>query len=209
MITLAVGDVLEAAIVCSQGNQLGIMVRHYRVGAIFGTSATDQDFASDLATRVSPEVRALLSSSASFLGVRVTKLFPLPRSLSVTSSNGAGLGLVTGEPLPKQVAGVITLRTNFAGRGFRGRAYVPFAGEDSNGPTSQPVPAYIANLALLAIELLASVGTGIGANTATLDPVLWKRKTASTVPLTSSRSNTRWGTQRRRGDYGQPNVITL
>lgn len=59
-------------------------------------------------------------------------------NLAEVSSNVAGVvGTATGDDLPHQIACVLTIRTAFAGRGFRGRAYLPCWTEDSNGASGQ------------------------------------------------------------------------
>jgi hypothetical protein len=86
---------------------------------------------------------------------------------------------------------------------------MPFPSEGSNGVTSIPTAAYVGDLEGLGQDFVATIIAGAGADTATLRPIILNRAANTFVELVSSRANARWGTQRRRGDYGQSNAITL
>jgi hypothetical protein len=66
-------------------------------------------------------------------------------------------GIVGGDPLPPQSAGVITWRTGFAGRSFRGRTYLPGVSEsDSTDGTLSS--GYLTRLGTIITQMLAVFG---------------------------------------------------
>lgn len=67
---------------------------------------------------------AQLNDGVSLLGVSLRDLRAANMPL-VDSTGVAAAGTATGDALPPEVALVVTLRTAFAGRGFRGRVYLP------------------------------------------------------------------------------------
>lgn len=67
---------------------------------------------------------AQLNDGVSLLGVSLRDLRAANMPL-VDSTGVAAAGTATGDALPSEVALVVTLRTAFAGRGFRGRVYLP------------------------------------------------------------------------------------
>jgi hypothetical protein len=67
------------------------------------------------------------------------------RTANRTEFIGAGAavpGTQVGDTLPSQTAFVITLRTQFAGKSFRGRIYLPSGGEASNDINGNALPAF-------------------------------------------------------------------
>src|SRR5690606_6703804 len=122
----------EVRFIMQLGNQLGLNVRHYEVASEVGTGADLLSMAEDLGTIFGPLYIALLSSSAEFRGVGARKIRPIPVSGEALSNAGAGFGAVTGDPLPRQVSGLISLRTASTTVAKRGRAYIPFPSEDDS-----------------------------------------------------------------------------
>jgi len=202
---MAVGDIVQATIRCQAGVQAGLNVRHYRSTATVGGSVPLTFLADQLYVVFNILYAALLSDQANFLGVTVQKIFPLPAMMPIPSSQAATVGLLTGDLLPRQTAGLITLRTAFAGRKFRGRAYIPFPAESVNEVDSSPTAAYVANLSTLAQNLLQPQQIADGPNTETFLPVIWHRATSTSDFLTMAQVHDAWATQRRRGSFGRPN----
>lgn len=65
----------------------------------------------------------LIHEDASFLSTRVNRIFP-SIGVPATSGQGAGSGAInTSDPLPADIAAVVTKRTDLPGARFRGRTY--------------------------------------------------------------------------------------
>lgn len=205
----AVNDVYEMTIWNQVANQAGVIVRHYIVQAVGGAGASDAIIALDFAIAVNGPVKSLLTTAAQFRGVGVQKIWPLPKLVRVFNTTGQDFGTVAGDPMPTQISGLISLKTLFAGRGFRGRAYIPFAGETDNANTSQPTAGYIGRLDTLAALFTGLLMTGTGGNTVDLKGGVWQRGPHIFTPCTTSISRDRWATQRRRGAFGQGNMLVI
>lgn len=204
---MAVGDILQTTFVCVAGSQVGLNVRHYRsIASVGGAVGVDQ-FANALFDDFDTAYITLLSDQATFHGVFVQKIFPLPMGMPAMSAQAALTGLLTGDLLPRQVAGLISLRTDFSGRRFRGRVYVPFASEASNEVDSSPNAAQLANLAILATQFLQEVTVIQGPATETIAPVIWHRDLGTSDFIRTAMVHDAWATQRRRGSFGRPNEI--
>jgi hypothetical protein len=203
---MPVDDVLQIKPNCRLTNQLGLNILHYRVATVVGAEPTYQETADAISTTFAPAYKALLTSQASYQGLGVQRVRPGPLSLEAFSTNGFGPGGGGGDPLPSQVAGILTKQTNLAGRKFRGRVYVPFPSEQENTGAGVPNLAYVTNLIILAAILVATqTVTGV-AGTFTLQPVIFHRVGVPAVTLiTAVRPNPVWATQRRRGAYGSLN----
>lgn len=204
---MAVGDIIKVRFLATRGSQLGQNIRHYRISTEVTGGATYQEIADNINTTASPLYRELLSSAATFQGVAVQKIQPLPMLLEFMSTGTPGAGLRSGDPLPGQCSGIITLRTSLAGRAFRGRAYVPFPAEMSCDEGSQTTALYFGDLQDLGGFLVTGV-TVVGATgTTTLVPGIHRRGTSQIQDLVGFTARNVFATQRRRGSYGRPDVI--
>lgn len=103
-------------------------------------------------------------------------------------------GAIAGDPLPNQVAAVLTLVTNEPGRSKRGRIYVPPAGESSS-QGSGPDTAYLdamqnfGNLALNVAEELDTGAFRLG---------VWSRKLSVLTFVAAANPQPVWGVIRKR-----------
>lgn len=201
-----INDIYEARIICTQANQISINVRHYRVSSKAGTGATDGQIANIVSLSFHQVYKDVMASSASFRGVGVKRIRPLPASGETTTILDLGPGSQAGDPLPLQTSGMITLKTGLAGRSFRGRVYVPFPAEVDNGATGVPTAGYLTRLDTLAARFLLTLTAGSAGNTNDLAPVVFSRKLNDVVVLTQTIGRPRWATQRPRGSYGAANI---
>lgn len=207
MTLLAVGDLYQARLYVTMQEQTGIIVRHYRISDITG-GPTDADLADAVDAKVSVTLKDCLVQLASYRGVGVQRINPLPKTVEVFNTMGQGVGTQAGEPLPKQVCAVITLRTQFAGPRYRGRAFVPFPAEADNGADAKPTAAMLARLVLFADKLDdALVVPPLGGGAAI--PVVYSRKFGTREDILQASVRSRWGTQRRRGDFGATNISPI
>lgn len=207
---MPIGDVLQARFVTRFAEQAGIIVRHWRISAVSGAEQTLTAIATNLGNVTGLLLRNLMTSSASYVFVGVSKIRPLPVSLEVTSTVQAGVGDHAGDALPRQVSGLISLRSALAGKRNRGRSYVPFPPESDNALNAVPTASYVTRLGLLRDELLLSPRiVGPAPNETTLIPVVFRRVAGTTQDLILGLPRTVWATQRRRGSFGRPDFATV
>lgn len=199
---LAVSDLVEVVMVCRQGNQDGLIVRHYNVDSVAGASLDISQVGDQISTALAGPLKQCMSSDASYRGVRVRRLSPSKTDV-FTSILGQGSGVSASEVLPTQVAGLITLRTGFAGRSKRGRAYIPFPSEAFNNPDGHPSAAYIGNLNTLAAQLKALITVTVGVDGVQLRPVIYSRLLDLRYEITSTIQRNEWATQRRRSQVNR------
>jgi hypothetical protein len=200
-----VGDIYEARIVSTIGGQTAINIRHYRVSTIVGTGASDSGIATAVNARFATDMKAAMTSNATYRGVGVRRIKPLPVTIETFTIASLGAGTAAGDVLPTQTCGMISLRTLLAGKSRRGRFYVPFPSEGLNDTDGTPTAAYITTLGLLAGDILATLTAGGGGNTNDLVPVVYSRELDLTTDLASTISRDKWATQRSRGDFGRVN----
>ena len=206
-VLLTLNDIIELKIGCWAQAQAGINVLHYKVTTVVPTSVTASEVAVHFDVLAAPLYKAALSSQAQYYGVTVQKIVPLPPSTFALSAGLSGPGLVGSKLLPTQVCGMITKQTDFAGRKYRGRIYVPFPDEESNEDTTgTPELLYIGALTNIANGLLVPQNVVGALGAATLTPVLLDKDTGGTVNITGGLARDRWAGQHRRGNYGQSNV---
>jgi hypothetical protein len=203
---MAVNDIIEFKIFSQAPSQVAINVRHYKITFEVGEGASLEAMAGNLAAALAPLYTPIMASNAVFAGVTARHIFPLPVRLETAIQGTATGGTAVGEALPKQVSGIITLGTGLAGRANRGRIYIPFPTEANNEANSTPDATYLQSLALIGLQLVLTRTVTVGVNTTDIAPVIWHRETLTSTPITMFIDRDKWATQRRRGDYGRPNV---
>lgn len=205
---VALNDVIEVKMVAVKGGQLSLNVRHYKCTVLNGTGATLGQVAASADTAFEQLYKNLMCSAARWLGVSARIITTPPGSGLAFNKDNTGFGIRAGDQLPTQVAGIITLQTALGGRRNRGRLYVPFPDETANTEDNIPSAGYLTDLEILGDQLVTALTAGPGGgNNVILTAVLYHRGNGSTTPLIAHRDNTRWATQRRRGDYGAMNVV--
>lgn len=209
------GEIYAAKIACWYNGQLGLSVRHYRVENVVGAADLDQAFADQLATEFAPLYAAVIGDEAVFLGCSVRNLSVLPAPAAVASTTGETPGTVASPQMPSQVSGIITLRTAFAGRSRRGRAYIPFPTQVHNdAATDRPTNAYMLLIAFIAVELRQTQSVALGGSSADFVPIVLSQD-ADVPPspiyafILGTTPQPAWATQRRRGTYGASNPRTI
>lgn len=201
-----VGDLYECRFFCTKGDQTSITVRHYNVGQVGGAGLTDLQLAERVGALYGPLFKGVMSGSANYYGVGVRRIQPVPIGLEVFSSNQSGPGVGTGDPLPTQISGLIQLKTQFGGRSFKGRVYVPFPGETANEVTGLPGVAYITAVAPLRDAFVGPKNMVVGVDSVTLTNVIWSRTLNITTIITNGVIPSKWSTMRSRGSFGRVNV---
>lgn len=190
----------------SFGDQVAINVFNYKVGATGVDLVTDLEAVQALSTHFATAFRACISSAAKLEGFGLQRRIPSPPGHEALTSADSGVGQVAGEPLPRQVAGLISTKTEFAGPRYRGRFYIPFPGESDNDTDATPTAAAWARFNTLADKLEVNVTvTGTGGNVLMI-PVVYSRKFQTTNQVLQAFARDNWATQQRRGAFGPKNV---
>lgn len=203
------GDKIEVRFFCQQEEQGSVNVRHYDIVGKAGNGVTQEAIADAMGAKFADALKDLMTPLADYRGCGVRRISPLPLTIEALSAADSGVGTVAGDPLPGQVSGIITLTTLFAGKRFRGRFYAPFPGEADNTTNGRPSTAYVTRLAILMNLLDDNVIVTSGADSNTCMPVVRSRKFGLWTQVIECFARTRWATQRRRGNYGSPNISPL
>lgn len=204
---VALDEVIEMRFMARFGAQAGIMIRHYQVKTLVGTTTNVQDVADAVDAAVALLIRALMSVATEYVATGAKRIIGAITDEFLTVVN-AGVGDVAGDPCPPQVAGLISLRTGFAGRTNRGRAFMYFVPE-SACTAGKPTAGYVTDLQALGDALVAPVtatGSGPG-DSAGLFPVVLHRGTLTVTDLDNAVARTSFATQRRRGFLAPSNVV--
>jgi len=205
---MSVGQTWRASIACYMAPQLGLNIRHFVVSAQIGSGLSEQAFCDALSSQLAVYYIPLIAASARYWGIKLQEITtPLP--LPFSSVEGQGNGTVPGDPIPSQVAGVISVYSKLSGRTGRGRVYVPFPGKTDSTPTIPPTPVddYVSRLNGLGQRLTGLYNVAAAGNGWSIQWCLFRKGlTPVTTFLYSYVSRQLWGNQRRRGNYGRPNV---
>lgn len=198
-------------------SQIGINTTFWRVSAIT-LDPTIEDMLADFGTRIAPFYLPLMGANARYALTGAARMHQPNETTQETSEvydvSGAAFGTGAGNQVPLQVSYVIALKTGFATRHARGRIYPAFP------------PASFAT-----IDGLMTAGAQVS-----LQQLAEFYQSAQTFPLAAGRSVTiqcvvrgvtapgelqivnyrtvtsaigrsRFGTQRRRGQYGRLNQL--
>lgn len=205
---LNVNDILQVRLVTYFSNQVGINVRHYLVQAKTGIGRTESQLADGLDGAIAPLYKACLAAGARWRGVGVKKIFPVP-VIEFASTSRDAPGILAGDVLPPQSAGIIGLQTVVPGPKGNGRIYVSFPTESVNDATGLPTAAYQGLIALLGASISNDFTQTVGADSITLRPHLYHRigGTSTEIIANGFYVRSRWGTQRRRGGFGAANQL--
>jgi hypothetical protein len=207
MATLQDGDIVESVTYTSYGSQIGAIVRHWVIGSTTGAGGTDQALVNVLSAAIGPPLKALMNNQAVYQKTRLAKILPLPRLAFVESSLGFGNGGVGGDILPQQSSGLISLRSQLAGRAHRGRAFIPFPSETDSNIAGVPALGYQTNLQAMGVVLATSYVFGNAPDQGQAFPAIYHRVTFNVTQISGFVIRVGWATQRRRGTFGRPNVL--
>ena len=183
------------------GGRYAIIVRHWRCTGQNGTGGTVEEFANALNSRFAGLWENLLDSAASYekcSGQIIDLATNHPTSLAAENSpQTPETGVVTGEIMPGQVAGVVTLQTSFPGKSYRGRLYMPFASEDDS-VNGKPGTTYKTNLGTMAGSFIGNFLFGSGGNESIVTSCVYSVTNHVATTIQSLVVRPFWGTQRKR-----------
>lgn len=192
---------IQLKLQCVCKDQWGINILHYKRTDAVVPPLPEANVAVAMDALWAPLLKAAISSEAGYMGLSVRVLNPTGLPAIVTASAGAGTG--GAQVLPRQVSGIITKRTEFAGRSYRGRMYVPFPSEADSDTFGAPNAGYLGALSNIAIQMVSVVTVGAGYS---FQPVVYQRANIlNSAPIINYRVNDRFATQKRRGSYGKQN----
>jgi len=194
---MAVGDVYRARLEYMTPTGVAFNITHWFSTAETAGGVGQLILANAIGTNLGPLLKPLLVTSASFQFTHVQRLTPPVLAESV-SANGNGPGTVAGDALPGQTAGLLTLRTPFAGRRNRGRMYIPAPGEADNDALNLPTAGYLGRLNNLGTGILTPIIAVAGGASTT---IIIGCKSASSLLINAYVTHVPragWGTQRRR-----------
>lgn len=200
-------DIYAVKLVSYDTSQVGINLLHHQVSAVGGAGLSDLQIANGLQTIFAPLYAILLNNNATFRGVQVQKVAPIPVNVAVNSTGAPSVGSGGATALPKQVSGLISAYTTLAGRSNRSRVYVAFPSATQNQADGIPTPGYITALNNLATALIATTTITVGANSVTLLAGVYHRRFLTITTWASIVVRGKWATQRRRGDEGRTNPV--
>jgi len=207
----AIGDFIEARVHCNSDFQLSLNVLHYELTAQIGGPLTLSQMCAAMSAQIAPAFKAWMPAAATYSFVSLQNLTP-PKSVAVLSSVGTGVGTALGNLVPRQVSGLARYRTDFAGRPNLGRSYIGFVADSSITPNGELTAAGIT----LLTNVIASYGRIINLTSGviTTSMILSIRHpdlpgpppTPRWTNVTATAASVLLATQRRRGDYGRPNI---
>lgn len=192
---------------CNLAGQVAVNRQRIKITSVVGVATTDQDVCDDLRTTWAPLFNALQTSATRFDGVTLRMVAGgVPFPVTKFAATNIGLGTLAPPNLPKQTSGLISLHTEFIGRKYRGRMYVPFpAAISQNLVTGEPIAAYITALQGMGNELIAEHTTGGGGNVVKFRYGLFPVGAVDFAEYKVYLTAQAWATQKRRGDFGQLN----
>jgi hypothetical protein len=204
---LNVNDVVEMNIVCQNVEQVSNNKLHYLVTAVAG-GFTDTDAATAFDAQVAPLFKPIMGTDSNYRGVSCQRIQPFPRApIGFTVAN-AGAGTAAGLTLPRQTAGIISLKTANSGRGFRGRIYPPFPSATFLAAGGLPTVAWGTSMTAIGNAITVTYNFLVLGRTGTLVPVLWKPKLRQAITLSGGFNlPSGFATQRRRGTFGRANKL--
>jgi hypothetical protein len=201
-------DTIEIRTVTYTPTQVAINVLHYLCLSVTGTPPDLTGVAQAFNALFATSYKQFMGGNASYRGVTAKRLTPI-QSIAYPYTASAGPATGSSSVLPTQVAGIITIRTRFGGSGYRGRIFLPFVGATGSGTDGAPN----AGIQTVWIAIAAAMGPSVtvvgGLGQCILQQVIRKRGGIMTADpqVVGYTVQPKFGTQKRRGQYGQPNVL--
>lgn len=198
-------DMLQLTVFTAYKNQVGINRFYYQATSSVGLTADAQAMADAIVPAIQIDYAAAMSSEAYFAGVKLQPAGDGPAYEPVYSSEVED-GAIAGDPLPGQITGLTTWRTELAGARHRGRTYWPFPAETDNIVTSVPSVGYQGQINALSTKMQTLTVTA-DATEWLLALHIWSEVDAVYREVTAYTVRPKWATQRRRGDFGRANIL--
>lgn len=191
--------------------QIAVIVRHWKCTSFSGTGGNGAAMLAVLAATYPSLLKAMMHNNAEYKGMFLDYIQQTPQPVSDVDVTGAGVGAINADPAPPLLAGIVTWRTQYAGRSYRGRTYFPFPPVTALDTDSRPTTTYKGLLDDFADQyegntVLADLG---GGNSSTMYPCVYSRLLNAAQLITTYQVQSYWGEQHRRGDYGALNISPI
>jgi hypothetical protein len=214
MASLSVGDIFRARMWCTAGDQAAVNTIHGEVLSVTSAPVTDQDIANYLDAQLGPLYLPILSNLASYDGCQVQVITTPPFTSQKTANTHTAVGTAGAIGLPRQTSGLIRFQTDFSGKQYRGRWYLPFPSSSSDTGDGEVNPTYETNLANItgffaSTNFIPGVGVAAIAVAWVLIHSVPKKLPPAptrTTQITSYSISSKWATQRKRGSFGRQNL---
>lgn len=205
--TITPAMLLKCRMLTISGPQIGLNISYFQTGVVTGVAPDLGQLTTAFEAFMAPKMKAVIANTASWRGLGLTVITPTP-SLEQTSvaTAGPGGGGITQQP--REVSGIITLRSPFPGRVNRGRMYVPFPATAWIDTDTTPTAAYVTALNAIGGVFVGPTVITIGGGVSVQLSGVIRHKNPALFPtaITSFTSQKKWAVQHRRGDYGKPNI---
>lgn len=212
-----VGQYIRHTVVFFLNDQAGEMTVAHQVRTVVGAGATLPQINGDILTRIQGVLPNWMPLEAYISGVQSELLVTATGKVtqSAVALDNLTVGLDATGALPTQASGIIQKSSGYAGRSMRGRVFWPFhtVGQiDGSGELQGATATGIAASMTNAFGTATAPLTILGAGSLTLVPVILHKVSAafplplSSVDVQSWVGIARFGTQKRRGDYGKHNL---
>ena len=211
MAKVTAGDKYQVTIICRQGGQNGLNVRYVKVDTVSNPDCNEQDFANTLSAVFGAVIKPLLSEKAQYRGLTLRSIGNIGEE-RIAATNESGNGAVTGDPLPPQICGLISLYGRGPKRKNHGRVYIPFPSETDSVATGGVSTAYGSNADNYGNLFVGPKEYAVGATDTDIAArwfIAGNQGQGDPIFITSKRTRGFWATQRRRGFLGRSDLVIV
>lgn len=189
----------ELEVFCAFGSQLSVnRIRYVSKNAV-GILVTYSDALAAFAAFIPDLWKNLMSVQASYLGLGIREVGSNRGPQPGYDDTGNGVGAVAGDILPTAVSGLLGFTTRLTGPSNRGRIFVPFPSEASNGAGGAPTAGYLADLNTMGAALMPAVNVVNGGSSVDLLPCIMHPGPAfDTTLITGFVARSQWASCRHR-----------
>jgi len=216
----ALGDVYRQRMFCYDTplTQICINTVYFKVTDVtnVGTMLTPS-MVGVMDTRMGALYKPTMPATAQYYGLSMQLVNGVgPPPVPINSNAVTGVGTAAGNITPLQVSGLVSFRTAFAGRHYRGRIYpgfVPVSSVDANGAMNNAGEGLIATFGagfIGNITITSGANSIIGVfvvRTSVKNILPGGPPTITYNPITLVVTPQRFATQRRRGQFGRINAL--
>jgi hypothetical protein len=208
---ILLGERITVRMWTSVANQAAVNTFHYLVDTLTGTVSdlTTALAFDNLFADTSHGIVTMIGNNVRYCGVQVYLSSRTPMPIPAFSITHANNGIGGAELMPLQSCGITSWMSTFTGPSNRGRTYWPFPAAPFSDADGFPTNTYLTYMESLAGDLSPLVIVGSGGNTADLKHVIKHVNLPTSVDVVSRINRRKFATQKRRGDYGRPNVSPI
>jgi len=209
---ITTGDVLRFRATANLNGQIAVWGCDQRVASVVAGGISVQDLAQLLIAVFDVQVPPTMGATATG-GDCIVELLSSTTSRVLQSALGlsadpAGTG--GADTVPTQVAAVVAKKTGLAGPSNRGRMYWPFLPASGITPTGELGLALKGDIETACDAMFGTQTFTVGPSSITTVPILLKSLRLPHAPgitdVSVFEATGKLGTQKRRGDYGKPNL---